>query len=53
MSSGTVAVIKGQVDMHGSSKIVSGEIASNSTREYEGQFPCNSGTSFKCPAANW
>jgi len=32
---------------------VSGEIARNSIQEYEGQFLCNSGTTFKCPAANW
>ena len=37
----------------GAANCVSGEIASNSTHEYEEQFPCKSGTTFKCPAVNW
>ena len=54
VNSGPVAVIKGQLEVQGSSEIVSDEVAKyTQAQEYGEQFPCNSGTTVKCPAVNW
>ena len=45
-------VIKGQTDAGKQHTALCKEIDWNSTQEYEGQFPCKSGTSGKCPAAD-
>ena len=45
-------VIKGQMDAGKQHTALCKEIDWHSTQEYEGQFPCKSGTSGKCPAAD-
>ena len=45
-------VIKGQIDVGEQHTVLCKEIDQNFTQEYEGQCPCNFGTSFKCPAVN-